>query len=120
MNKDIDQVFWPTWLAVSQLRGGLEVDDGAAFYRRACQWVDSARNALRDLGYSEHSVEHMLYTQCALLDESVLNRNRQDSGYITWLATPLQARYFNTTNAGKSSGSASVPYCASPFLIPPY
>lgn len=29
MNKDIDQVFWPTWLAVSQLRGGLEVDDGA-------------------------------------------------------------------------------------------
>ncbi|MGF6343853.1 hypothetical protein ABIE10_003223 [Citrobacter sp. 506] len=89
MNKDIDQVFWPTWLAVSQLRGGLEVDDGAAFYRRACQWVDSARNALRDLGYSEHSVEHMLYTQCALLDESVLNRNRQDSGYITWLATPL-------------------------------
>lgn len=50
MNKDIDQVFWPTWLAVSQLRGGLEVDDGAAFYRRACQWVDSARNALRDLG----------------------------------------------------------------------
>ncbi|QMB08301.1 DotU family type IV/VI secretion system protein [Citrobacter freundii] len=41
------------------------------------------------------------YTQCALLDESVLNRNRQDSGYITWLATPLQARYFNTTNAGE-------------------
>lgn len=53
------------------------------------------------MGYSEHSVEHMLYTQCALLDESVLNRNRQDSGYITWLVTPLQARYFNTTNAGE-------------------
>ena len=77
MNKDIDQVFWPTWLAVSQLRDGSEVDDGAAFYRRACQWIDSAREALRDMGYSEHSVEHMLYTQCALLDESVLNRNRQ-------------------------------------------
>lgn len=101
MNKDIDQVFWPTWLAVSQLRGGAEVDDGAAFYRQACQWVDSAREALREMGYSEHSVEHMLYTQCALLDESVLNRNRQDSGYTTWLATPLQARYFNTTNAGE-------------------
>lgn len=65
MNKDIDQVFWPTWLAVSQLRGGAEVDDGAAFYRQACQWVDSAREALREMGYSEHSVEHMLYTQCA-------------------------------------------------------
>lgn len=83
MNKDIDQVFWPARLAVSQLRGGAEVEDGAAFYRRACQWVDSARETLRDMGYSEHSVEHMLYTQCALLDESVLNRNRQDSGYIT-------------------------------------
>lgn len=102
MNKDIDQVFWPTWLAVSQLRDGSEVDDGAAFYRRACQWIDSARKALRDMGYSEHSVEHMLYTQCALLDESVLNRNRQDSGYITWLATPLQACYFNSKLAGNS------------------
>jgi type VI secretion system protein ImpK len=101
MNKDIDQVFWPTWLAISQLRGGAEVDDGAVFYRQACQWVDSAREGLREMGYSERSVEHMLYTQCALLDESVLNRNRQDSGYTTWLATPLQARYFNTTNAGE-------------------
>lgn len=117
MNKDIDQVFWPTWLAVSQLRGGLEVDDGAAFYRRACQWVDSARNALRDQGYSEHSVEHMLYTQCALLDESVLNRNRQDSGYIRH---PYRPAISTPPMPGKISGSASVPSCASPFLIPPY
>ncbi|MCQ6312281.1 MULTISPECIES: DotU family type IV/VI secretion system protein [Citrobacter] len=61
MNKEIDQVFWPTWLAVSQLRDGAEVDDGAVLYRRASQWVESAREALRDMGYSEHSVEHMLY-----------------------------------------------------------
>ncbi len=40
MNKEIDQVFWPTWLAVSQLRDGAEVDDGAVLYRRASQWVE--------------------------------------------------------------------------------
>jgi type VI secretion system protein ImpK len=43
----------------------------------------------------------MLYTQCALLDESVLNRQQQDSGYTKWLKDPLQARYFNTLNAGE-------------------
>ncbi|EIX6435552.1 type VI secretion system protein TssL, short form [Salmonella enterica] len=101
MNTDIDRIFWPTWLAVSQLRGGVEVDDGAALYKQACRWVDDARDALSKAGFSGKSVEHMLYTQCALLDESVLNRKRQDDGYITWLTTPLQARYFSTTNAGE-------------------
>lgn len=46
MNKEIDQVFWPTWLAVSQLRDGAEVDDGAVLYRRASQWVESAREGI--------------------------------------------------------------------------
>ncbi|WP_412176286.1 type VI secretion system protein TssL, short form [Enterobacter sp.] len=101
MNKEIDQVFWSTWLAVSQLRSGADVEDGTALFRQACHWVDSAGKILREKGYSEQSVEHMLYTQCALLDESVLNRKRHDNGYSTWLATPLQARYFNTTNAGE-------------------
>ena len=101
MNNDIDEVFWPTWLAVSQLRAGAKADDGAGLYKRACQWIDSAGEQLREMGYSEQNIEHMRFAQCALLDESVLNRNQQDGAYLTWLATPLQARYFNTTNAGE-------------------
>jgi type VI secretion system protein ImpK len=96
-----DEVFYPGWLMVSQLRNGQEIKDGEALYCRACEWIDGAREALSRAGFSEISCDHMLYTQCALLDESVLNRQKQDSGYEKWLKNPLQARYFNTLNAGE-------------------
>lgn len=97
----IDEVFYPCWLMVSQLRNGQEIDDGEALYKRACKWIDDAREFLSRAGFSETSCDHMLYTQCALLDESVLNRQKHDSGYAKWLKNPLQARYFNTLNAGE-------------------
>ncbi|WP_435952657.1 type VI secretion system protein TssL, short form [Dryocola sp. BD626] len=96
-----DEVFYPCWLMVSQLRNGQEITDGEALYRQACGWMDSAREALSRAGFSETSTDHMLYTLCALLDESVMNRQKQDSGYAKWLRDPLQARYFNTLNAGE-------------------
>lgn len=97
----VDEVFYPCWLMVSQLRNGQEVEDGEGLYRRACEWIDGAREALSRAGFSDASCDHMLYTQCALLDESVLNRPKQDSGYTKWIKDPLQARYFNTLNAGE-------------------
>lgn len=97
----IDEIFYPCWLMVSQLRNGQEITDGEALYRQACGWMDRAREALTRAGFSEASCDHMLYTQCALLDESVMNRQKPDSGYSKWLKDPLQARYFNTLNAGE-------------------
>lgn len=97
----IDEIFYPCWLMVSQLRNGQEIEDGEALYRRAREWIDGARESLSKAGFSEINCDHMLYTQCALLDESVLNRQKQDSGYAKWIKDPLQARYFNTLNAGE-------------------
>jgi type VI secretion system protein ImpK len=97
----VDEVFYPCWLMVSQLRNGQKIEDGEALYRRACDWIDGARESLSRAGFSESSCDHMLYTQCALLDESVLNRQEPDSGNTKWLKDPLQARYFNTLNAGE-------------------
>lgn len=97
----VDQMFYPGWLMVSQLRAGQEVTDGGALYRRTCEWLDNWRKQLGEQGVSHASVEHMLYTLCALFDESVLNRGKQDDGYATWLKNPLQAKYFNTLNAGE-------------------
>jgi len=97
----VDAIFYPCWLMVSQLRSGEEIKDGEALYRRACEWVDKSREALTQAGFSDISCNHMLYTQCALLDESVMNRPLQDSGSAKWLKDPLQARYFNTLNAGE-------------------
>ena len=103
-NMDIDLInktFYPGWLMVSQLRSGLEIQDGEALYRRACQWMNEAREALTEAGYVTASGDAMLYAYCALLDESVLNRDKQDDGYRKWRQDPLQARFFHTLNAGE-------------------
>ncbi|WP_407929081.1 type VI secretion system protein TssL, short form [Intestinirhabdus alba] len=97
----INKTFYPGWLMVSQLRSGQEISDGDALYRRACEWVTTARASLTEAGFSEQSRERMLYAWCALLDESVLNRDRQDDGYRKWRRDPLQAHFFSTLNAGE-------------------
>lgn len=91
MNKSelthIERIFYPAWLMASQLRGGQEVRDGEGLYRRASRLVQDARRGLTDAGYSDISLDHMLYALCALLDESVLNRGITDDGYLTWHGT---------------------------------
>lgn len=105
MNKaglsQIEKIFYPGWLMVSQLRGGQEVRDGESLYRRACRLVQDAKSALSDAGYSDISRDHMVYALCALLDESVMNRGASDDGYLTWRRDPLQAHFFGTLNAGE-------------------
>lgn len=96
-----EQIFYPGWLMVSQLRSGMEVQDGKALYRRARQLVTQAREKLAEAGFSRADSNNMLYAFCALLDESVLNRGTQDDGWRTWQQDPLQAHFFGTLNAGE-------------------
>nr|WP_282557953.1 type VI secretion system protein TssL, short form [Providencia burhodogranariea] len=83
-----------------QLHQGTEITNGEAFYRRVCQHIEQTRQRLTEQGYSENAIENMLYAQCALIDESVMNRQTKDDGYNYWVQSPLQARYFNTLDAG--------------------
>lgn len=96
-----EQIFYPGWLMVSQLRSGQEVQDGRALYRRARQLVTQAREQLTAAGFSRADSDTMLYAFCALLDESVLNRGKADDGWRTWQQDPLQAHFFGTLNAGE-------------------
>lgn len=96
----IDMIFAQTWLMVCQLHQGTAITQGDSFYRRVCQLIDETRQKLLKHGYPESAIEHMQYAQCALIDESVMNRQHQDDGYNTWIQSPLQARYFNTLEAG--------------------
>lgn len=96
----IDMIFAQTWLMVCQLHQGTAITHGDSFYRRVCQLIDETRQKLLEHGYPESAIEHMQYAQCALIDESVMNRQYQDDGYNTWIQSPLQARYFNTLEAG--------------------
>lgn len=99
-NNMIDSFFADTWLMVCQLRQGAEISDGKAFYRRVCEHIDKTRQQLTESNYSQDSIENMLYAQCALIDESVMNRATRDDGYLQWIQSPLQAKYFNTLEAG--------------------
>ncbi|HBI2840330.1 TPA: type VI secretion system protein TssL, short form, partial [Escherichia coli] len=67
----------------------------------ACHLVKQAREELAEAGFSQESSDTMLYAFCALLDESVLNREKTDDGWHTWQQDPLQAHFFGTLNAGE-------------------
>lgn len=97
----VESVFYPGWLMVSQLRCGQRIENGLALYQHACDLITTARSALVEMGYGVASCDQMLYALCALLDESVLNRTVDDDGYLTWHKDPLQARFFGTLNAGE-------------------
>ncbi|QLA67931.1 DotU family type IV/VI secretion system protein [Enterobacter pasteurii] len=96
-----EQIFYPGWLMVSQLRSGQEVQDGRALYRKARQLVTQARDKLAEAGFSQANIDTMLYAFCALLDESVLNRGKADDGWRTWQQDPLQAHFFGRLDAGE-------------------
>lgn len=99
-SSSIDAIFADTWLMVCQLRQGSPISNGNVFYRKVCELIDKTRQNLQQQGYDERAIDHMQYAQCALIDESIMNRPSPDDGYQTWLQSPLQARYFNTLEAG--------------------
>ncbi len=71
---DIDALMAETWLTVAQLRHGGKVTDGPALYAACKAQVESVREALERAGFDAESIGHITYAQCALLDETVLNR----------------------------------------------
>lgn len=124
MNKDtdIDALMAQTWLTVAQLRHGGEVTDGPAFYAACKGQVESVREALEHAGFDSESIDHITYAQCALLDETVMNRKSADTtaaageaepaglssptegvpdaAQRAWRSAPLQTVYFGSLRAG--------------------
>ncbi|MEQ2026280.1 type VI secretion system protein TssL, short form [Xenorhabdus szentirmaii] len=103
---DIDELMAETWLMVVQLRHGVPALQGEALYQHCQLQVEKVQEQLQIAGYGHESIEHITYAQCALLDETVLGRQgenqEQDSGYQVWMKAPLQARFFNSLQAGEA------------------
>lgn len=97
-----EQILSPGWLMVCQLRNEQAIADGEALYRLACQRVPQMRRQFKEAGFSESSREQMLFALCALLDESVLNRGKDDDVYRIWQQNPLQAHFFSRMDAGEA------------------
>ncbi len=109
---DIDQLMAETWLIVTLLKKGATTLNGAALYDKCVKQIDSVREALKQAGYDQVSIEHISYAQCALLDEAVMSRKPEkseadeaihiDEGQVAWRKAPLQARFFGSLHAGEA------------------
>ncbi len=76
-----------------ELRQGTTVRHGMELYRHCQRQVELVRERLKDAGFSQESVEHITYAQCALLDETVLSRGGMDDGQAIWMKNPLQSHF---------------------------
>ncbi|WP_159565023.1 type VI secretion system protein TssL, short form [Budvicia diplopodorum] len=99
---DIDALLQDIWLTVIGLRHGplFQEGEGQAFWQRCVNNLEQVQRTLRAADYSEQSCQHILYAQCALLDEAAKSRGVQDDVCMQWYDRPLQGQFFGTMNAG--------------------
>lgn len=99
---DIDALLQDTWLQVISLRHGplFKDGEGAQLWQRCAADVKRVQQALRDADVDKPARHHILYAQCALLDETVKGRGVQDDACVEWYNIPLQGHFLGTLDAG--------------------
>ncbi|PLR40824.1 DotU family type IV/VI secretion system protein [Chimaeribacter californicus] len=99
---DIDTLLQDTWLVVISLRHGsvFKEGDGQRLWQRCVDNLERVQQHLMSANYSAESCQHILYAQCALLDEAAKSRGVQDDACIQWYDKPLQGQFFGNLNAG--------------------
>lgn len=93
----IDGLLQGTWLLVISLRQD-DHQTGESLYQQGINQIETVRQALKNQNISSENIDHITYTQCALLDESASGNISQR---ITWQNHPLQVRFFQTFQAGE-------------------
>jgi len=99
---DIDALLQETWLVVISLRHGPEFKegDGKRLWQHCVAHLEQVQQQLTAANYSAERRQHILYAQCALLDEAAKSRGIQDDACIQWYDRPLQGQFFANLNAG--------------------
>ncbi|WP_426784825.1 type VI secretion system protein TssL, short form (plasmid) [Rahnella variigena] len=99
---DIDALLADTWLQVISLRQGMNCPEGEGqiFWKRCVADIERVQQALKEGDVSEQNCQHIMYAQCAILDETVKGRSVQDDAYFVWCNSPLQAYFFKSLDAG--------------------
>ncbi|OCG17127.1 hypothetical protein A9G24_03650 [Gilliamella sp. App6-5] len=99
----IDELLRDSILVVVQLKAKADIPSGHKLYELCKQQVTTVRETLYKAQYSQDVIDDISYALCALLDETVLLRHRDNpekQDYDEWLGAPLQVIFFNTHNAG--------------------
>lgn len=93
----IDGLLQGTWLLVISLRQS-NCQTGESLYQQGIIQVEAVRKALKGQNISPENIDHITYTQCALLDETASGNISQR---VAWQSQPLQVRFFQTFQAGE-------------------
>ncbi|MFJ3077763.1 type VI secretion system protein TssL, short form [Pseudomonas sp. NPDC087029] len=97
---NIDELLQDTYLLVIELRQGAKVHSSPELWNSCVEQVERAREALVEAGLDARNIDFISHAQCALLDETVLARV-VDEAHAAWARESLQARFFNTHQAGE-------------------
>lgn len=90
----IDRLLQDTLLFVMDVLHNSSLQRDNAFYCRGCKLVESLKQQLETQQAGEEFTHHVLYAQCGLLDQIVLNSASQQEKHA-WLPAPLQSRYLS-------------------------
>jgi len=97
---DIDELLQDTYLLVIELQQGAMVQRAPELWANCVEQVERVREALGEAGLDARNVDFISHAQCALLDETVLARVEGEA-HATWARETLQAKYFNSHQAGE-------------------
>jgi type VI secretion system protein ImpK len=100
MTVDIDTLLQDSYLLVVELRQGASAQSSDEVKALCVKQVEHVRQRLMDAGLAQRSIDHISHAQCALLDETMLNRADIDV-HSRWASEPLQAKFFNRHQAGE-------------------
>lgn len=97
---DIDALLQPTYLLVVELQQGVSARNGDELWDHCVKQVEQVREHLKHAGLNPRSIDLVSHAQCALLDETVLTREK-DAAHAKWVNESLQAKFFNRHQAGE-------------------
>jgi len=96
---DIDALLQDSFLLVVELQQGASAQNSDEVKALCVQQVEGVRQSLEEAGLAQRSIDHISHAQCALLDETMLNRTF-DKAHANWASEPLQTKFFNRHQAG--------------------
>jgi type VI secretion system protein ImpK len=97
---DIDALLQDSYLLVVELRLGASAQNSDEVKALCVQQVERLRQSLAEAGLTQRSIDQISHAQCALLDETMLNRTL-DKAHANWASEPLQTKFFNRHQAGE-------------------
>jgi len=97
---DTDELLQDSYLLTVQLLHGARANENQRLRDDCIQQVERVRSALEEAKVAQRSIDLITHAQCALLDETALNRTVGECR-LPWESEPLQAKFFQEHQAGE-------------------